>query len=86
MTTEISVYVTKMTDGRQPTVYGPDTGLNYVADLTRQYMNYPGVDLEWIGTAVITGGTADHPQIGRVIKNGTLSALFEEMVRNPEEF
>jgi len=81
---ETSVYVVKMTDGSLPAVYGPDAGLNHVADLTRQYMNYPGVNLEWIGTAVVTGGTADHPQIGRVVKNGTLSALFDEMVHNPE--
>jgi len=81
---ETSVYVVKTTDGRLPTVYGKDTRLDYVADRVREYINYPGVNLEWIGTAVIMGGTADHPRIGRVVQTETLTKLFEEMVYNPE--
>lgn len=81
---EPCVYVVKTTDGRLPTVYAKDTRLDHVANLTRQYINYPDVNLEWIGTAVVTGGTADHPRIGRVVKTDTLTKLFEEMVYNPE--
>ena len=81
---EPCVYVVKTTDGRLPTVYGPERGLNHVADSVRQSINYPGVNLEWIGTAVVMGGTADHPQIGRVVKTDTLTELFKEMVYTPE--
>lgn len=81
---ETRVYVIKTTDGKLPTVYEKDTRLDHVADLTRQWINYPGVDFEWIGTAVVTGGTADHPRIGPVEKNDTLSKLFDNMVFNPQ--
>lgn len=81
---ETSVYVVKTTDGRLPTVYGKNTRLDHVANLTRQCINYPGVSLEWIGTAVVMGGTADHPRIGRVVKTETLTKLFKAMVYNPE--
>lgn len=84
MTTETCVYVVKTTDGRLPTVYGKDTRLDYVAGRVREYINYPGVSFEWIGTAVIMGGTADHPRIGRVTKTDTLTKLFDSMVYNPE--
>lgn len=81
---EIRVYVVKTTDGRLPTVYGKDSRLDHVADLTRQYINYPDVDFEWIGTAVVLGGPADHPRISKVEQNDTLSKLFDEMVFNPQ--
>lgn len=81
---ENKVYVVKTTDGRLPTVYGKDTRLDYVADRTREYLNHPGVNLEWIGTAVVMGGTADHPRIGSVVQTETLTKLFESMVYNPE--
>ncbi len=81
---ETSVYVVKTSDGRLPTVYGKDTRLDYVAGRVREDINYPDVNLEWIGTAVVIGGTADHPRIGRVVKTDTLTKLFEEMVYNPE--
>lgn len=81
---ETRVYVVKTTDGKLPTVYGKDTRLDYVADCVRQDLNYPDTDLEWIGTAAVTGGTADHPQIGSVEKTDTLTRMFEEMVYNPE--
>ena len=84
MTTETSVYVVKTTDGRLPTVYGEDARLDYVAGRVREYINHPGVSLEWIGTAVLMGGTADHPWIGSVVKSDTLTKLFESMVYNPE--
>ena len=84
MTTETSVYVVKTTDGRLPTVYGKDDGLDYVASRVREYINHPGVSLEWIGTAVVMGGSADHPRIGRVVKTKTLTNLFQDRVYNPE--
>lgn len=79
-----NVYVVKTTDAKLPTVYAKDTRLDYVADCVRQDLNYPDTDLEWIGTAVVIGGTADHPQIGRVVQTETLTKLFKEMVYNPE--
>ncbi len=85
MTTETCVYVVKTTDGRLPTVYGEDTRLDYVAGRVRESINYPDVSLEWIGTAVVMGGTADHPRIGHVVKTNTLTKLFKSMVYNPEE-
>ncbi len=78
-----TVYVVKTTDGRLPTVYGEDIRLDYVASRTREFLNQSG-SLEWIGTAVIMGGTADHPRIGRVVHTETLTKLFEGMVYNPE--
>lgn len=81
---ETNVYVVKTTDGVMPTVYGKDTLLTYVARSTRDFLKQSG-SLEWIGTAVVTGGTADHPYIGRVVHTETLTKLFETMVYNPEE-
>lgn len=81
---ETKVYVVKTTCSKLPTIYGKDSRLDYVASCVRQDINYPGVNLEWIGTAVVVGGTADHPRIGRVEKTETLTKLFEEMVYNPE--
>lgn len=83
MTTETCVYVVKTTDGRLPTVYGEDTRLDYVVSATRDFLKQSG-SLEWIGTAVVMGGTADRPRIGRVVHTETLTKLFETMVYNPE--
>ena len=81
---DTKVYVVKTTDGRLPTVYGENTRLDYVASATREFLKQSG-SLEWIGTAVVTGGTADHPYIGRVVHTETLTKLFETMMYNPEE-
>lgn len=82
---ETYVYVVKTTDSKMPTIYAKDTRMDYVADRIREYLNYPGVNLEWIGVAVIMrGGTADHPRIGPVNINETTTRLFKEMVYNPE--
>lgn len=81
---EPCVYVVKTTCSRLPTVYGKDDGLDYVASRVREYLNHPGVSLEWIGTAVVMGGSADHPRIGRVNKTETLTKMFRDRVYNPE--
>jgi len=80
MTTKTCVYVVKTTGTETPTVYEPDYGLNQVASFVRQDLNYPGVELEWIGIADVIGGVADHPGIGQVRKYETLSAMFVDLV------
>lgn len=60
------VYMVKLSDSENATVYGVEDDLARVAASVKMFMGWLPAKFKWLAVATVNGGTPDHPITDRI--------------------
>lgn len=79
------VYMVKLSDTENVTVYGAEDDLAHVAASVKMFMRWLPAGFQYLAVSTVTGGSGDHPNTGRVrYATKTETAAFLKLMETVE--